>query len=95
MTGSIATRPIVLELQSSEVSMPYGVNEFCCPDCGDPLDLHQPEMYDATKMLGVCEECGNWYYMLETGADWSKALLIQLPKSGVVEAKLTPKLATA
>lgn len=32
-----------------------------CEKCGTPLTLHQPNVDQADRLLGTCEECKSWY----------------------------------
>ncbi len=88
-------RPISLDLVTHEVIMNPVVSSLCCPDCHDPLDLHQPDQYDLAKLLGICGSCGNWYYVVETDAEWNRAILVELPSTGMIHAMLGKKLASA
>ena len=33
----------------------------CCERCGAVLTLHQPNIDQADRLLGTCDECKSWY----------------------------------
>jgi hypothetical protein len=33
----------------------------CCPQCQNPLTLHQPDEELADRLLATCEDCKSWY----------------------------------
>jgi hypothetical protein len=33
----------------------------CCPQCGMPLTLHQPDEELADRLLATCEGCKAWF----------------------------------
>jgi hypothetical protein len=52
-----------------------------CPACDGDLDLHQPDPGDPDRLLGVCEECGDWFLMdlMPDQAEW---MVVPLPEVG-------------
>jgi hypothetical protein len=50
-----------------------------CPGCGLPLNLIQPDENEPTRLLGICEACARWAFLVELEPDWRKALLVELP----------------
>lgn len=36
-------------------------------DCGSPLDLSQPDVFDPDRLLGICIHCHSWY-QLDSGS---------------------------
>jgi hypothetical protein len=43
------------------------------------LNLVQPDETEPTRLLGICDTCSKWAYLLELEADWKRALLIEVP----------------
>ncbi len=35
-------------------------NGLDCPDCKSRMDLHQPDMQNPRRILGICPECQGW-----------------------------------
>jgi hypothetical protein len=52
---------------------------LCCPGCHIPLDLHQPDEELPSQLLGICEWCAKWFFLVEIDADWKESLLFELP----------------
>jgi hypothetical protein len=55
-----------------------GSELLSCPDCHEPLNLIQPDETEPTRLLGICDTCSKWSYMVELEPDWKQALLIEL-----------------
>jgi hypothetical protein len=49
-----------------------------CPDCRLPLNLIQPDETEPSRLLGICDTCSKWSYLVELEPDWKQALLIEL-----------------
>jgi hypothetical protein len=56
-----------------------GSEPLSCPDCRSPLNLIQPDETEPTRLLGICDTCSKWSYLVELEPDWKQALLIELP----------------
>jgi hypothetical protein len=56
-----------------------GSEPLSCPDCSSPLNLIQPDEAEPTRLLGICDGCSKWAYLVELEPDWKQALLIELP----------------
>jgi hypothetical protein len=56
-----------------------GSRALCCPDCRSPLNLIQPDENEPTRLLGTCDSCAKWAFLVELEPDWRKALLVELP----------------
>jgi hypothetical protein len=52
---------------------------LCCPACHSPLDLHQPDEELPSQLLGICEWCAKWFFLVEIDEDWKESLLFELP----------------
>jgi hypothetical protein len=52
---------------------------LCCPTCHSPLNLIQPDEDEPTRLLGLCDSCPKWYFLVELEPEWRKALLVELP----------------
>jgi hypothetical protein len=50
-----------------------------CPDCHSPLNLIQPDENEPARLLGTCDSCMKWSFLVELEPDWRKALLVELP----------------
>lgn len=65
---------------------------LCCPDCSLLLNLIQPDENQPSRLLGTCDGCSNWFFLVELEADWRKTILVELPsgealQQAVAEAK--------
>jgi hypothetical protein len=56
-----------------------GSRPLSCPDCRAPLNLIQPDEAEPTRLLGTCESCSKWAFLVELEPDWKKVLLVELP----------------
>jgi hypothetical protein len=43
------------------------------------LNLIQPDEKEPTRLLGTCETCGTWAFLVELEPEWRRALLVELP----------------
>src|SRR5262245_3983325 len=56
-----------------------GSRSLLCPGCCMPLNLIQPDENEPTRLLGTCEDCAQWAFLVELEPEWRKALLVELP----------------
>jgi hypothetical protein len=84
---------MTFDLVARAVTMSSDANSLCCPDCRDPLDLHQPDEEQPAQLLGTCDCCSKWYFVMEIEPEWNGMLLIELPGQRAIRAGLA--LATA
>ena len=78
-------RDVRLSLRLSEVvTCPDGLRRACCPNCDEPIDLHQPEQEAPSHLLGVCGACGAWY-LLSWRPGSSQGFMLQLPDFASIE----------
>jgi hypothetical protein len=56
-----------------------GSQSLSCPDCQSPLNLIQPDENKPTRLLGTCDTCSKWAFLVELEPEWQKLLLIELP----------------
>jgi hypothetical protein len=45
-----------------------------CSRCNHHLELHQPNLEEPDRMLGICSKCGNWFLI-----DIAGKLVTRLP----------------
>lgn len=74
-SGSSTILPFVVRT----IGPTRGSEPLSCPDCRSPLNLIQPDEIDPGRLLGVCDSCSKWAYLIELEPDWKKALVIELP----------------
>jgi hypothetical protein len=70
---------MTFELVARPVPMDPGASSLCCPECQIPLDLHQPDEDRPSQLIGTCEWCSKWYFLVEIDPDWNGSLLFELP----------------
>ena len=56
-------------------------NSLCCPACQVPLNLHQPDEEQPSQLLGTCDCCSRWFFLVESELDWEGMLLFELPSA--------------
>jgi hypothetical protein len=56
-----------------------GSRALCCPGCRRPLNLIQPDENEPSRLLGICDTCVKWTFLVELEPEWRKALLVELP----------------
>ena len=66
------------------ISVGQGTPLLCCPDCAIPLNLLQPDENDPCRLLGTCECCSKWVFLVELEPDWKKTLLVELPSGDAI-----------
>jgi len=76
------------ELVARAVSTNSWANSLCCPDCQVPLNLHQPDEEQPSQLLGTCDCCSRWFFLVETELDWEGTLLFELPSAATIRAML-------
>jgi hypothetical protein len=86
--------PIAFDLMTHAVSMSSVVSSLSCPECEVPLDLHQPDDNQPTRLLGICCACNRWYLLVETESDWTSALLFELPGAEEIRGMVGVSAAT-
>lgn len=52
-----------------------------CPCCHGELDLHQPDVSDPDRLLGICVSCGVWSLIQLSHSRSSGAQILELPSS--------------
>jgi hypothetical protein len=50
-----------------------------CPECQGPLDLHQPDENQPTKLVGTCFVCSKWFLVIDIENVCMHTLLVELP----------------
>lgn len=66
-----------------------GSRALLCPGCRLPLNLIQPDENEPTRLLGTCESCSKWAFLVELEPEWRKALLVELPDDESIRRDFT------
>jgi hypothetical protein len=69
--------------------MGSGTGSLECPRCAVPLNLLQPDENDPSRLLGLCEACSRWVFLVEVESDWKQAILVELPSSATIRRWLS------
>jgi hypothetical protein len=80
--------PLVFELVARSVSSNAWANSLCCPECQVTLNLHQPDEEQPSQLLGTCDCCSRWFFLVENELDCDDMLLIELPTADSIRAAL-------
>jgi hypothetical protein len=80
--------PLTLELVARSVSSNARANSLQCPDCQVALNLHQPDVEQPSQLLGTCECCSRWFFLVENGLDCGEMLLFELPTAETIRAAM-------
>ena len=76
----ITTREITVLLRSATVSVhAEGLAPVPCLNCGQPLEVHQPDADLPYRMLATCEVCKRWH-LVDCDHDAPRAMLTILPE---------------
>jgi hypothetical protein len=83
---------MTFKLVARPVSMKPGAHSLCCPDCQIPLNLHQPDEEQPAQLLGTCDDCSRWFFLVEIEPDWNGTLLFELPGAETIRTMLIPSM---
>lgn len=66
-----------------------------CHACQSELDLHQPDVTDPDRLLGICGGCGAWS-LIQIASSGGSAQVVELPGPAALSRTFdtTPKAAT-
>lgn len=56
-----------------------GSRALCCPGCRLPLNLIQPDENEPSRLLGICDNCVKWTFLVELEPEWRRILMVELP----------------
>jgi uncharacterized protein YbaR (Trm112 family) len=59
-----------------------------CPDCKHRLNLIQPDENEPSRLLGTCDGCSKWFFLVELEPDWKKTILVELPDGDAMVRKI-------
>lgn len=82
--------PLPAGFEAWIITKGQGTRSLCCPDCVAPLDLLQPDEAEPARLLGVCESCSKWLFLVEIQPDWRRVLLVELPSTVAIQQGLEP-----
>jgi hypothetical protein len=78
---------MTFDLVARAITRSSAANSLCCPDCHDPLDLHQPDEEQPAQLLGTCDCCSKWFFVMELQPEWNGMLLVELPCEQTIRAR--------
>jgi len=85
---------MTFELVARVVNTNSWAYSLCCPKCQVPLNLHQPVEEEPSQLLGTCDCCSGWFFLVESELDWEGTLLFELPGADTIRATLAAPLTT-
>jgi hypothetical protein len=80
--------PMNFELVAHALNASAWTNSLCCTKCHVPLNLHQPDEERPSQLLGTCDACSRWFFLVESESDWEGMLLFELPTAETIRAML-------
>jgi hypothetical protein len=80
--------PLAFELVARSVNSNAWANSLCCPECQITLNLHQPDEEQPSQLLGTCDGCSKWFFVLENDLELDEMLLFELPTAETIRAAL-------
>ncbi len=85
--GLSTLSPMTFDLVVRAVATNTGDFSLSCPDCQVPLNLHQPDEEQPAQLLGTCDCCSKWFFLMEIEPDWQGTLFIELPCERAIRAQ--------
>jgi hypothetical protein len=79
---------MTFELVARAITTNSWSNSFCCPNCQVPLNLHQPDEEQPSQLLGTCDCCSRWFFLVESEMNGDGTLLFELPSAEMIRATL-------
>jgi len=79
---------MILPFAVRTIAAGRGARALCCPDCRSPLNLIQPDENEPSRLLGTCDRCAKWAFLVELEPDWRRVLLVELPDSDSIHRDL-------
>jgi hypothetical protein len=80
--------PLPAGFVARTITRGQGTRSLCCPNCSAPLNLLQPDEGEPSRLLGTCEACAKWFFLVELDPEWKKTLLVELPNSEAIRQEL-------
>ena len=80
--------PLAFELVARSVNSDTWTNSLCCPECQVALNLHQPDEDEPSQLLGTCDCCSRWFFIVENDLGSDEMLLFELPSAETIRAAL-------
>lgn len=75
---------VTFDLQARVIALENQQTIPSCPHCGTTLNLHQPDEGTPNQLLGTCESCSHWYFLIELEQEWSEVLVVDLPCEALI-----------
>lgn len=90
--GSRRSREIKVDVRLRVLTLESDVPAASCPDCDQPLNLHQPDEGMPAQLLATCETCSLWFAIHEHPTSERGLVMFEIAARQVVAA-LRAKLA--
>jgi hypothetical protein len=55
-----------------------------CPHCRHSLNLHQPDENAPALLLGTCDNCSQWYFIVASDDIDAAVIIVELPSEASV-----------
>jgi hypothetical protein len=87
--GLSTSNPVTFEWVTRPVTMIPAASSLCCPDCQTALDLQQPDVDQPTQLLGICDGCSKWFFLVELEEQCNGTMLFELPSAATMRSLLS------
>jgi hypothetical protein len=77
-----------VEVRIRVLDLAAGLSEVSCPDCEQPLNLHQPDESIPDQILATCDTCTRWFAVRELDDDGTHCAMFEIPSNLPIESIL-------
>jgi hypothetical protein len=80
---------LTVEVRIRVLDLAAGLSAISCPDCDQPLNLHQPDESVPDQLLATCDTCSRWFAVRELDTDGTHCAMFEIPADLPIEALLS------
>ena len=79
---------MTIEVRIRVLDLADGISDVACPDCDQPLNLHQPDESMPDMLLATCDSCPRWFAVRELRDSGTHCAMFEIPASLPLESLL-------
>lgn len=83
---------LLIELRVRVIPLDSMLSGMNCPDCSEPLNLHQPDESAPDQLLATCDGCTRWFAIHGMAGRGDFQLMIQVPGYLQIESLLAEQV---